>query len=152
VRLSVVGLEKPGSRLAAVFASKGHDVIGVDVNVKYVRLLASGKTPVQEPRLQDVIDNGNGRLTATVSYEDAVLGSDLTFVIVPTPSDENGMFTNENVLAAVQQVGKGLRKKAGYHVVKITSTVMLGTTGGEIREALEESSGRRVGHDVGLCY
>ncbi len=152
MRLSIVGLGKLGSPLAAVFASKGHDVIGMDVNGEHVRLLASGKAPVQEPHLPDLIDSSDGRLTATVSYEAAVLGSDLTFVIVPTPTDEEGMFSTENVLAAIQQVGKGLRKKAGYHVVNVTSTVMPGATGGEISDALEESSGRRVGHDVGLCY
>jgi UDPglucose 6-dehydrogenase len=152
MRLSVIGLGKLGSPLAAVFAARGHQVAGVDVNVEKVRLLASGQAPVQELHLQDVTDRGKGRLTATVSYEDAVLGSDLTFIVVPTPSDENGLFTNRDVVAAVQQVGRVLREKAGYHIVNITSTVMPGTTGGTIREALQNSSGRSVGDDVGLCY
>lgn len=152
MRLSVIGLGKLGAPLAAVLASKGHDVIGVDLNFEYVRLLASGIAPVQEPQLQDLIGKSRSRLKATTSYEDAVLGSDLTFVIVPTPSNKSGVFTNKYVVAAVQEIGKALRKKTGYHVVNITSTVMPGSTGGEIKEALEKSSGRRVGENVGLCY
>ncbi|HXJ77685.1 MAG TPA: nucleotide sugar dehydrogenase [Candidatus Methylomirabilis sp.] len=152
MRLSVIGLGKLGSPLAAVFASKGHRVIGVDVNAECVRLLTVGKAPVQEPHLQDVIDRAHRRLTATLSCEDAVLGSDLTFVTVPTPSDGTGVFSGESVVAAVEQVGSALRKKTGYHVVGIASTVMPGTTGGAIREALEKSSGRLVGDGVGLCY
>jgi UDPglucose 6-dehydrogenase len=152
MRLSVIGLGKLGAPLAAVLASRGHHVIGVDLNPEYVRLLASGKAPVEEPQLQHLIDKNRARLKATTSYEDAVLGSDLTFVIVPTPSAKSGVFTNKYVVAAVQEVGKALRKKTGYHVVNITSTVMPGSTEGEIREALEKHSGRRVGEDVGLCY
>ncbi|MDH3288399.1 MAG: nucleotide sugar dehydrogenase [Betaproteobacteria bacterium] len=152
MKVSVVGLGKLGSPLAAVLASKGHKVIGVDVNAEYVRLLASGKAPVQEPQLQEFIDAGKGHLKATTSFEEAVLGSDIAFIIVPTPSDKNGVFTNKNVLAAIHEIGKALRKKNSYYIVNIISTVMPGSTGGEIREALEKSSGKRVGTDLGLCY
>ena len=152
MKLSVIGLGKLGSPLAAVLASKGHEVIGVDVNPEYVQALAQGRAPVAEPRLQELIDASRGRLTATTSYEEAVLASELSFVIVPTPSDKQGVFTNRYVIAAVQEIGRALQKKSGYHVVNITSTVMPGSTDGEIRDALEKSSGRRVGNGVGLCY
>src|SRR5271155_2465556 len=127
MRLSVVGLGKLGSPLAAVFASRGHHVIGVDVCVERVRMLASGKAPVQEPHLQQLIDVSKGRLTATLSYEEAIAGSDITFVIVPTPTNENGIFSNKNVIAAIEEIGKALRNKAVYHVVNIGATVMPGS-------------------------
>jgi UDPglucose 6-dehydrogenase len=152
MRISVIGLGKLGSPLAAVLASKGHHVIGVDVNPAFVRLLAGGKAPVQEPRLQELIDVSRERLTATTDLEAATLGSDISFVIVPTPSDSKGAFTNKHVVAVVKEIGKALRNKDSYHVINITSTVMPGSTGGEICAALETSSGRTVGQDVGLCY
>jgi UDPglucose 6-dehydrogenase len=52
----------------------------------------------------------------------------------------------------MEVVGAGLKRKSGYHVVVITSTVMPGSTGGEIRAALEAHSGRQVGEALGLCY
>jgi UDPglucose 6-dehydrogenase len=73
-------------------------------------------------------------------------------VIVPTPSDQTGFFSNRFVLQAMTTLGKALRTKQGYHVVVITSTVMPGSTGGEIRAALEAASGRKVGPELGLCY
>jgi UDPglucose 6-dehydrogenase len=152
MQLSVIGLGKLGSPLAGVLASKGHQVVGVDVNPDYVRALAAGKAPVEEPGLQALIDASRARLTATSHYEQAVLASELSFVIVPTPSDTKGGFSNKYVLSAVTAIGRALKKKSGYHVVNITSTVMPGSTGGEIRRALEEASGRTVGKDVGLCY
>jgi UDPglucose 6-dehydrogenase len=152
MRVSVVGLGKLGSPLAAVLASKGYEVIGVDLNDEFVQLLNAGRAPVHEPRLQELIDAGKSRLRATTDLEDATLQSEISFVIVPTPTDARGAFTNKYVIDAVRGIGRALRKKDTYHVVNITSTVMPGSTGGEIRDALESASGRVVGNGVGLCY
>ena len=152
MRLSVVGLGKLGSPLAAVLASKGHRVIGVDVNPDYVASLAVGRAPVEEPQLQETIDRGRGNLFATTDFGVAVAESDLTFIIVPTPSDGRGVFSNRFVTAALEAMGPGLRAKDGRHTVVITSTVMPGSCDGEVRDVLERASGRTVGRDLGLCY
>jgi UDPglucose 6-dehydrogenase len=150
--ICVVGLGKLGSPLAAVLASKGHNVIGVDLNAYFVDALNAGRAPVVEPQLQDLIDASKGRLRATRDYAEAIPNTDISFIIVPTPSDETGVFTNRFVLDAVRAIGASLKTTDRYHVVNITSTVMPGSTEGEIRQALEESSGRTVGRDLGLTY
>lgn len=152
MRVSVIGLGKLGSPLAAVLASKGHQVIGVDVNPDFVRLLGAGRAPVEEPGLQELIDASKTRIRATTDFQQAVQESEISFVIVPTPSDSRGGFSNKYVLSAVNAIGQALRKKRDYHVVNITSTVMPGSTDGEIKDALETASGREVGNTVGLCY
>ena len=152
MNVSVIGLGKLGSPLAAVLASKGFSVIGYDLNPRVVEDLNAGLAPVDEPQLQELITAHGPRLRATSDCTDAVIASDVTFVIVPTPSDENGRFTNELVIRAMAPVGAALRRKPGYHLVVITSTVMPGSTGGEIRRALEQHSDRSVGPDLGLCY
>jgi UDPglucose 6-dehydrogenase len=152
MKLSVIGLGKLGSPLSAVLASKGFTVVGTDLNPAFVEALNDGRAPVDEPRLQELITENRERLRATPSVAAAVAETDVTFVIVPTPSEAGGFFTNRYILAAMEQVGAGLRQKPGYHVVVITSTVMPGSTGGEIRAALELYSGRTVGGELGLCY
>jgi UDPglucose 6-dehydrogenase len=152
MRISVVGLGKLGSPLAAVFASKGFDVIGNDVNTSFVDAINEGRAPVDEPRLQELIDASHGRLTATMDTTTAVSQTDVTFIIVPTPSDREGHFSNEYAVRAMASVGDGLRQKRGYHLVAMTSTVMPGSTGGELRTTLEKHSGREVGPALGLCY
>ncbi len=92
------------------------------------------------------------RLHATTDAADAVARTDVTFVIVPTPSGADGAFSNAHVIAAVRKIGAALRAKRSYHLVVITSTVMPGATGGPIREALEVAAGRTVGETIGLCY
>lgn len=152
MRISVIGLGKLGSPLAAVLASKGFSVVGTDLNHAYVDSINAGEAPVDEPRLQELIEAHRDRLRATMDAAAAVADTDVTFLIVPTPSDESGRFRNSYILTAMKAVGAGLRKKNGYHVVVVTSTVMPGSTGGEIRAALEVASGRSVGEQLGLCY
>src|SRR5688572_13768775 len=97
-RLAVVGLGKLGSPMAAVFAAKGFDVVGLDVSREYVDALNAGRAPVEEPRLQELIDTSRTRLRATTSYEEAVEASDISFVIVPTPSGHDHFFINDYVI------------------------------------------------------
>jgi UDPglucose 6-dehydrogenase len=151
-RVSVIGLGKLGAPLAAVLAHRGFTVIGLDVNKVFVDALNAGKMPIIEPQLNELIAANKQRLSATLDANEAIEKSDASFVIVPTPSDSSGFFSNRFVLQSMDTLGKALRKKNGYHMVVITSTVMPGTTGGEIQAALEKASGRKVGPDLGLCY
>ena len=106
MKLSVVGLGKLGAPLAAVFASKGFEVVGTDVNAAAVAAVAAGRAPVDEPRLQELIDASAGRLTATTDIPSAVADSAATFIIVPTPSDESGRFSNDCALRAMAAIGE----------------------------------------------
>ena len=152
MKISVVGLGKLGAPLAAVLASKGFRVIGTDLNPGFVEAINAGKAPVEESRLQELIEENRARLLATQDAASAVSDTDVTFIIVPTPSEETGRFSNRFVLDAMEGVGRGIRRKPGYHLVVVTSTVMPGSTGGEIRAALETHAQRQVGERLGLCY
>jgi len=152
MKISVVGLGKLGAPLSAVLASKGFSVVGVDVNQEFVAAINAGTAPVVEPGLQDLIDANRERLRATTDLTQAIAESDITFVIVPTPSDGTGRFSNAAVLDAMRAIGLALRQKEGYHLVVVTSTVMPGSTEGEIRHTLEQHAQRRVGPELGLCY
>jgi UDPglucose 6-dehydrogenase len=99
-----------------------------------------------------MIQANRERLSATVNYEEAVLGTDATFIIVPTPSDPDGTFSLRNVMIAAEKIGAALRKKQGWHLVVLSSTVMPGSTGGKLLPALEAHSGKKCGEGFGLCY
>lgn len=152
MKFSVIGLGKLGSPLAAVLASKGHQVVGVDTNEDFVKKINQGLAPVKEPQLQELIDQNRSNFKATLSYQEAIVDSEATFVIIPTPSDEDGLFSNKYILQALEKIGGYLASKDSYHLVVITSTVTPGSTHGVIKEALERSSGKLVGKDIGLCY
>jgi UDPglucose 6-dehydrogenase len=151
-RISVLGLGKLGACMAACFASRGHVVVGVDQDDGAVDRVNAGKPPIFEPGLDDLMSGLDGRLSATLDTAAAVGETDVTFIVVPTPSTEDGGYSLDYVLAAARATGTGLRQKSGYHLVVLTSTVLPGSTGGEVRRALEGASGKACGPDFGLCY
>ncbi|CAN5676312.1 UDP-glucose/GDP-mannose dehydrogenase family protein [soil metagenome] len=152
MRYSVVGLGKLGCSMAAAIASRGHQVIGYDVDPKVVARLRAGAAPVEETGLAELITANRQRLTATHSLEEAVEESDVTFVVVPTPSDERGAFLIDHARSAFSAVGRALQTKQGMHTVVLTSTVLPGSTRYGLIPALELASGRNAGEDVGVCY
>jgi UDPglucose 6-dehydrogenase len=151
MRIALVGLGKLGAPLAAVLASKGNEVLGIDVNPVAVQFVNEGRSPVVEPGVQALISESHDRLSATTDLA-AAADAEVTILLDPTPSDERGAFTNAYVLAAIADIGRGLAMRDDYHVVVVASTVMPGSCNGEIRTALERESNRRVGETLGLCY
>jgi UDPglucose 6-dehydrogenase len=150
--ISVIGLGKLGGTMAAAFAHRGYTVIGVDINPRSVEAFNNGLAPVYEPGLSDLIKSNRPRLKATLSTEEAILNSDITFVIVPTPSVESGAFTLQYAKHAFAEIGSALGKKNGYHVVVMTSTVLPGSMTASLIPILQEKSGRKCGEDFGVCY
>jgi len=152
MNISVFGLGKLGASMVAGFASRGFTVIGTDISRRALQALEEGKAPVQETGLSDLIAAHREKIRATASAEDAVLGTDISFVIVPTPSDSRGAFSLEYARNAFGDIGRALKKKKKYHTVVLTSTVLPGATRHGLLPVLERESGLRCGHDFGLCY
>lgn len=149
---SVVGLGKLGASMAAAIASRGFHVIGVDVSHRAVELVNAGHAPVQETNLEEMIAANRERLRATLSHREAILNSGVTFVVVPTPSDDRGAFSLQYAAWAFREIGRALREKDGYHNVVLTSTVLPGATRYGLLPVLERESGKVCGRDFGLCY
>ncbi len=151
-KISVIGLGKLGASMVAAIASRGFEVVGVDVNEKSVEAVNAGREPVQETDLEKYISENKSRIRATTSHEDAILNSDISFVIVPTPSDEKGSFSLQYAAWAFRELGRALAKKNGYHTIVLTSTVLPGATRYGLLPILERESGKKCGADFGLCY
>lgn len=149
---SIVGLGKLGASMAAAIASRGFQVIGVDISRQAADALNAGKAPTIETGLEALIAANRDRLRGTTSHREGVLGSDMTFVIVPTPSDESGAFSLQYAAWAFGEIGEALREKHGYHVIVLTSTVLPGATRHGLLPILEQRSGKTCGRDFGLCY
>ena len=152
MKISVVGLGKLGSPIVAVLAAKGHEVIGIDTNPAFVEKINNHIAPVEEPHLQELLTEHKARISATMDWTKAILETDLTSIIVPTPSAPDGTFRNDYILSVIDEIGRVLATKKGYHLVTVNSTTMPGSVGGVIKERLERASGRKVGPDLGLCY
>ena len=151
-KAAVIGLGKLGAPLAACLAANGVTVIGVDDDPLKADAINRQQPPVHEPGLAELLAKTSERLTAVDDIEAAVRDTDITFIVVSTPSEPNGGFSLRYVNPVCEGIGRALARKTEYHVVVLTSTVMPGTTGGHVRQLLERVSGKRVGKDFGLCY
>src|SRR5260370_16827292 len=91
-RVSVFGLGYVGAVTAACLADAGHQMVGVDVNPAKVGMMESGRAPVLEPRLEELVEKGRRtcRLRATTNAFSAVHQSDVSFICVVTPTFHSG--------------------------------------------------------------
>lgn len=150
-RLSVIGLGKLGCTMMACFVHKGWQVIGVDINKSIVDTIQRDQSPIDEPYVEEMINKNKERITVTTDYEIAILNSNVSFIIVPTPSQEDGSFSTEFVETAAMKIARVLKKKESYHLVVITSTVLPGDS---LRIAYDivKESGKVLGKDFGVIY
>lgn len=153
MRISIFGLGYVGCVTAACLARDGHTVIGVDVNPQKVDLVGSGRSPVEEPGLDDLVREvvGLGHLRVSFDSQTAVHASDVSLICVGTPSNDNGSLKLQYVENVCREIGAALASKQDYHVVVVRSTVLPGTVEEKLIPLLEEHSGRRAGVDFGVC-
>jgi len=153
VRLSVFGLGYVGCVSAACFADDGNVVVGVDVNPTKVEIINSGKTPIIEEGINELIGTvvAAGRLVATTDSTRAVHDSDLSLICVGTPSNQNGSLHLRHVEQVCREIGAALKTKSQRHIVVIRSTMLPGTIQNTVIPALEETSGKKAGTDFGIC-
>ncbi|MGH9782738.1 MAG: nucleotide sugar dehydrogenase, partial [Terriglobia bacterium] len=152
-RISVVGLGKLGACLAACFAARGFDTLGVDMDNAKVDAVNHQRAPVAETNLEQVIRSGGSRLRASCRLPEAVEETDITFVVVPTPSEAGGNFSLQYVREALEVLASALARAAKpYHLFVITSTVSPGSCDQELIPLVERVSGRRLHSGFGFCY
>lgn len=151
-KVSVFGLGKLGACIAATLASRGFDVLGVDIDPEKVRLVNEGLPPVEEPLLAQTVEAGKSRLRATTNPADAVQ-TDVSFFIPPSPSLPDGSFSNEFLLRAMQQAARavGSAGKKG-HLFVCSSTTTPGAMDSVLIPMLEKETGWKCGQDFGVCY
>ncbi|HEV7891016.1 MAG TPA: UDP-glucose/GDP-mannose dehydrogenase family protein [Pyrinomonadaceae bacterium] len=153
MRLSVFGLGYVGCVSAACFAKEGHEVTGVDVSAVKVEIINSGRSPIVEAGIGELIQEmvSSGRLRATTDASEAVASSDVSLVCVGTPSRDNGSLDLTYVKRVCQEIGAALEEKRERHTVVIRSTMLPGTIEGTVVPALEVYSGKKAGRDFGVC-
>ncbi len=153
MNIAIFGLGYVGSVSAACLAAAGHRITGVDLDPNKLNLLRSGRAPVSEPGLDDLLGRmiAEGRVSVTDDAAGAVRASDLSLVCVATPSRPNGSLDTTYLERVMAQIGAALAGQAAYHVVAVRSTVLPGVVEGLLVPILERASGRAVPADLGVC-
>ena len=151
--ISVFGLGYVGTVTACCLAHQGHRVIGVDVSSDKVKALQAGHSPIIEPGVGDLIAQSreNLSLEATSDPDYAIAQTDISFLCVGTPGLRNGKLDLGYLDPVCRQVGEGLKRKNSFHLIALRSTALPGTVDSLLIPALEQSSGKQMGGDFGVC-
>jgi len=145
LKIAVFGLGYVGIVSAACLARDGHEVIGVDPQPTKVDLVNSGKPPIIEKNVAELIGEAvaGGRLRATTSPAEAVKFADLSLVCVGTPSRKNGSLESGAVERVCEEIGAAIAAKGTPHTVVIRSTILPGTMRNIVIPALEKAVGEK---------
>jgi UDPglucose 6-dehydrogenase len=126
MKIAVVGSGYVGLVLGACLAENGNTVACVDKDESKVATLKSGKMPIYEPGLEEMVvrNQQEDRLTFTTDLASSVKTSAIVFIAVGTPQSEDGAADLQHVLAVAKAIGRAMDK---YTVVVDKSTVPVGT-------------------------
>ena len=152
MRIAVIGMGKIGLPLAAQFAEKGHEVVGVDINQATVDTINAGQEPFPgEAHLQDYLTRlvPTGNLRATSSYADAVPGADAVVVVVPLFVDEDGKPDFGWMDSSTSDIAANLTDDT---LVIYETTLPVGTTRTRWKPMLEQGSGLVEGRDFHAVF
>ncbi|HEX7281146.1 MAG TPA: UDP-glucose/GDP-mannose dehydrogenase family protein [Vicinamibacterales bacterium] len=125
-KLCVVGTGYVGLVTGVLFADLGNDVTCLEIDPRKLALLRSGKSPIYEPGLEELLRRNIDakRIRFTDDYAEGVPSADFVFITVGTPMNEDGSADLKYVEAAARSIGQHLRQ---HTIIIDKSTVPVGT-------------------------
>lgn len=143
MKIAVAGTGYVGLVTGVVFAEIGHDVTCVDVDENKINLMKSGKSPIYEDGLEDLMLKNKDRLTYTTDYRKAYKSADVIFVGVGTPEREDGSANLDYVYSVCEQIASSVENDV---IVVIKSTVPIGTN-----DKIEKYFMEKVKNGINVC-
>ena len=142
MNIAVVGTGYVGLVSGTCFAESGNEVICVDIDRDRVKQLKSGKVPIYEPGLEELVRRNlkEKRISFTTDLASAISQSMVSFVAVGTPMGATGAADLSGVLGAAEAIARAV---TGYHIIAIKSTVPVGTND-KVRELVERTGAHRI--------
>ena len=137
----------------ATLADLGNQVVCLDILEEKITMLNSGKSPIYEPGLDELLKKGlkNKNLSGSTEIEQNIRNSDITFICVGTPSDKNGNIDLSYIKSASSAIGRSLRDKNEKHTVIVKSTVVPLTTEEVVMPNILKKSGwKRENLGIGM--
>ncbi len=150
MKIAIIGLGFVGLSLTSVLASKGFNVVGIDVDKEKCRSISNGVLPFFEPDLEKTLKKGLKNKLQIESDISVVQDCDLIFVTVGTPQNKTGAIDLTIIKKAMNSLGKSIRKSKKQHTILVKSTVIPGTMKDVILPILENNSKKKAGKDFGL--
>ncbi len=126
MKISIVGTGYVGLVTGTCFSEMGNKIYCVDTDETKIKKLQQGMIPIYEPGLSDMVlrNYDEGNLNFTTDIKEALEKTDICFIAVGTPMDEDGSADLQYVLAVAKEIGQYMTHDM---IVVDKSTVPVGT-------------------------
>lgn len=149
MNLTIIGSGYVGLTTGTCFAEVGHHVICVDNNEEKIRTLQTGQIPIYEPKLEELVKKNVavGRLEFSSSIASSIADSDVIFIAVPTPPNQDGSVDLTYMEKVAREIAQVLTPEMGYKVIVDKSTVPV-KTGDKVQQTIKRYAGHTVEFDI----
>jgi len=154
MNVGVVGLGFVGLSVSCVFADKGINVHGVDIDEQKLSMINEKKSPFYEPQINQILDKVlNKSLYVNSNLEECVKNSEIVFVCVGTPSNSDGSSNLDYLKKTCKEISEFLNKihDEKFRIIVIKSTVPPQTIESEIIPLMEKKSSNLMGTKLDIC-
>jgi GDP-mannose 6-dehydrogenase len=157
LQIAIMGLGYVGATTAACLLRDGHHVYGIDVNPEKVAMVGRGHSPVVEPRVETLLQDGlaAGRLLSGTSIEPWLDRLDLALICVGTPARADGKLETVYLLEVTRQLGRQIRQRpaaAAPLLLVFRSTMAPGTMERLVLPTLENAAGEAPGERYEVAF
>ena len=151
-KISLIGLGKLGLPLLATFGKHGQKIIGIDVDVNKINTLKNNELPFHETNLKEYLIGGRKNIEYSDNFENIVNNTDVAIILVNTPSNEKGEFSNKYIYDAVKNICEKLKNSNNEDFLFIISSTVMPGSHDEIVKMIESSTGRKLNQGFGVVY
>lgn len=156
LHIAIMGLGYVGATTAACFLKAGHHVYGIDINPEKVAMVGRGRSPVAEPMVEELLQDGlaAGRLLSGSSIAPWLDRIDLVLICVGTPARADGKLEMVHLLEITRQLGRHIRERrtAGSLLLVFRSTMAPGTMERLVLPTLEDAAGELPGQRYEVAF
>ena len=150
MKIAIIGLGFVGLSLTSVLASKGYNIVGIDIDREKCDKISNGISPFFEPKLEKVLKNGLKKKLKISNKYSLINNCDFIFVTVGTPQNVNGSINLSIIKKAISTIGENLQKSKKKPIIFIKSTIIPGTIKKVILPILEKKLNKKNGKGFGL--
>ena len=150
MKIGIVGLGFVGLSLTSVLASKGYDVVGIDVDKEKCNKISNGISPFFEPEMEKTLKIGLKKKLVVSDNFSLINKCDMIFVTVGTPQRFDGSIELSMIKKAVSTISQNILLRKKNPIIFIKSTVIPGTLQNVLLPILEKNTGKKAGNEFGL--
>lgn len=151
-KICLIGLGKLGLPLLCTFAKSGQKIIGLDVDKNKIELLQNKTIPFYEPQLEEYLNEGFDNIFLNETYDTVLNEVDVAIILVNTPSNLKGEFSNNYIFQSVEKISEMLKTSNKKDFLFIISSTVMPSSHEAIIGRIETISGRKLNNGFGYVY